>query len=289
MLALLTVGLLTAAPSTSSATTSVTLEMSWPESTPRFTWPEYGATGALVVLNTFNDYIFIGSETSGWDGGILFDDAVIRATDGFDRETVRTLSDIGDVTLFTLTFWPFVVDSLLTATVFRRSLDTGWQTAMISLQSTLLSSLVNLIAKRFIPRSRPGEPICTDALSVSPSGCPSGGAIHSFYSGHATQNFVSASLICVNHEFLDLWGGGWADHAVCATALAAATFSSTMRVINRAHYLSDVLIGVGTGVLIGAALPYLLHYGRDTVTENSAMVVPFIQGDAAGLSLSWRY
>jgi hypothetical protein len=45
--------------------------------------------------------------------------------------------------------------------------------------------------------------------------CGTGNDFRSFYSGHATATATTASLVCVHHQHLPLFGGGFADLVPC--------------------------------------------------------------------------
>lgn len=279
--------------STSSATTSsvaiartssVAVEhgaLVWNEAWPRFRTPEYVATAALVVLNTFGGKIVPIPKKTLWHGGILFDQELRDRAVRLAPETKFRFKVAGDYLFPALTVMPIVFDSLILSLIVHGSFDVAFQTSLISLQSLLSSSILNLLSKRLTARARPNVPDC-EAANTGPGDpmCNSGGAIRSFYSGHAGLAATGAGLICVNHEYLDLFGGGWADHLMCAGALAGASFVGISRVINDAHYATDSIAGILVGLGMGVVMPIALHYG-DHFSEPGAQiyVAPSVGGD----------
>ena len=70
---------------------------------------------------------------------------------------------------------------------------------------------------------------------------PSGGE-HSFPSGHTSTAFVMATVLF--HEFKDT------KPALAYSGFAFATATGVLRVLNNAHWVSDVLVGAGIGIII---------------------------------------
>ena len=70
---------------------------------------------------------------------------------------------------------------------------------------------------------------------------PNGGA-HSFPSGHTSTAFVMATVLF--HEFKDN------KPALAYSGFAFATATGVLRVLNNAHWVSDVLVGAGIGIII---------------------------------------
>lgn len=244
----------------------------WPEENPRFSSLEYGITSALLLLNVFNESLIRDVHPEVWHGGILTDGLIDGLATKLPKDPVHGFTKLGDYTMYGLLLFPYLVDAVITAGIIRKSPDSGWQIAMVTTQSLLASSLLNVIAKRWIPRSRPGVPKCNGQPK-----CPDGGAIHSFYSGHGAQAFAAAGAICAIHVHLKLFGDRVADAATCGAGLGLATAVSISRVLNRSHYASDVAIGSVVGLALGWALPVLLHY-------HTGLVTPSAQGDGVGLS-----
>jgi hypothetical protein len=240
----------------------------WPEENPRFHPAEYGFTAAVLILNLFNEQLIPGVDRELWHGGILFDDQIDRWAVGAKSPANDAFTRAGDFAMYSLVAFPFVIDALLVSLLLNASPDIAWQVTMISAQALLTSSLLNVIAKRYLTRNRPATPRCDGG-----DDCPNGSAIHSFYSGHSAQMFAGAGVICANHVHLRLFGNRAADYGTCAAALTAATVASISRVTNRSHYTSDVVIGAGIGLLIGYAMPWLFHYRNGVITPLAGEVI----------------
>jgi membrane-associated phospholipid phosphatase len=110
----------------------------------------------------------------------------------------------------------------------------------------------------------------------------------SFPSGHTAQAFLAASI--VHNEFRDKsqWYG--------VGAYTIATGVAALRMINNAHWQSDVIAGAGFGIL-SAHLAYLAHRNRwgrkpkDIGFSPSWQSFPGSTGSLSGapvVSLTWR-
>lgn len=144
-------------------------------------------------------------------------------------------------------------------------------------------------------RNRPGQ----DACGIDPANAANcGGSPASFFSGHTALTAAAAGLTCAHHQFLPLYGGGWADRAACAAAIAASASTGLLRVMSDRHYMSDILVGGAFGFLVGYGVPRLLHYrhpatpgGRPPGGERSRgaarilSVVPVSDGDRLGVTV----
>lgn len=259
-------------------------ELVWPDRYTRFRPAQYATNGLLIGANALADVLWVGVDQQVWHGGILFDDAIRRSYKNVPQGPRQTLRDIGDYSLLGLTFFPFVIDSLATALVVRGSPDVAWQTTMISMQSILTSSLLNILAKRYITRNRPGIAKCEKDCQ--------NGSYRSFYSGHTAQTFVGAGIICTHHAFLDLWGGGLADDLVCAGALGLGVVTGISRIVGDAHYTTDVLVGASVGLAAGVLLPAFLHYQTSKPGDEFAtmtQIVPNLTAEGGGLTLVGRF
>ena len=71
---------------------------------------------------------------------------------------------------------------------------------------------------------------------------PDGSGDDSFPSGHTTNSFVMATVLF--HEFKDT------KPILAYSGFAFATATGVLRVLNNAHWVSDVLVGAGIGIII---------------------------------------
>lgn len=79
---------------------------------------------------------------------------------------------------------------------------------------------------------------------------PSGSNDHSFPSGHTSQAFLSATYLhreLSDPRFDGLKGRKW----IIASGYVAAATVGTFRILNNAHWLTDVLAGAAVGMLTG--------------------------------------
>jgi membrane-associated phospholipid phosphatase len=79
---------------------------------------------------------------------------------------------------------------------------------------------------------------------------PDGSDYRSFPSGHATSAFVSATFLHEEYKDVSLW------YSVAGYSIATAT--GVIRMMNNKHWLSDVLVGAGIGILTTKAV-YLVY------------------------------
>ncbi len=110
---------------------------------------------------------------------------------------------------------------------------------------------------------------------------PDTGRPTSFPSGHTAQAFASATFMAKEYGDQSLW--------YSVGAYTVATGVGTMRVLNNRHWISDVLVGAGIGIL-STNLAYLTHqykWGGKHSTV-STMVVPSYDGQTGMISFLHR-
>lgn len=78
---------------------------------------------------------------------------------------------------------------------------------------------------------------------------PDGSNYHSFPSGHTATAFMTATMLSKEY--------GWRSPWISVGAYAVATGTGLMRMANNKHWLSDVMVGAGIGIL-STELGYLL-------------------------------
>jgi membrane-associated phospholipid phosphatase len=115
-----------------------------------------------------------------------------------------------------------------------------------------------------------------------PSDRLAGEASGSFYSGHASAAFLSATYFAYTWS---LRHPGEAENAwIWAGALSAASGVAALRVAAGKHYLSDVVAGGAVGAALGLLFPWL-HLSP----EARAGKVGIGLGPDAVPTLSWRF
>ena len=104
--------------------------------------------------------------------------------------------------------------------------------------------------QRAVGRERPfaqgcgtaGRPACTSPDDRNTS----------FFSGHTSFAFTSATLLCFQHGRLNLYGA--ADGVVCPAALAVASLTGLLRIGADRHWATDVLTGAALGAAAGTVV-----------------------------------
>lgn len=112
-------------------------------------------------------------------------------------------------------------------------------------------------------------------------GRPDSGRRNSFPSGHTAQAFVAASFLAKEYGHKSIW--------ISIGAYTAAATVGTLRLMNNRHWLSDVMVGAGIGIL-STDIVYLTHknrWGRSGKT-HALRIDPFSSFGANGLSLTYR-
>ncbi len=232
----------------------------WREEWPRYQFDELVLTVGLSALVFFAEFIPTRGEPN-WVGGSLLDDEPRRYLHLQEAEARRSAAIASDVLVTTLVAWPFVVDSLLSAGVFQGGWDVAWQMALISLESLVINQTLTVLARLLARRETPTTTACREDESYADDPtCSEPLEAESFWSPHTANAFAAASLICLQHDELDLWGSHGADGAMCATAMAAAGVTGALRLMADRNYLSDVLVGAAIGFLSGYLMPWLLHF-----------------------------
>ncbi len=143
--------------------------------------------------------------------------------------------------------------------------EVGGQMTGINLLAMSVAAFPTVVLELSIGRERPS------------------GRNDSFPSGHTAMAFASATLTCVHHSRMPLYGGGVAEIINCATALAAASTAGVARLVGERHWFTDIATGAAFGVTAGYLIPTLLHYDaaassdvtREGATEESAILSGF--------------
>jgi membrane-associated phospholipid phosphatase len=257
---------------------------------PPLEWPgrplhpvDFLVTG-MFMAGAAVEMMLPSGEDAKRSGGILFDDAVRDAMmlhDPDDRLGADTFSDIG---LVGLSIYPLVVDSALTALVYRRSPEVAGTMAVIDIQALSFTSFVSGGVKRIIDRERPIATACREDPEYDPT-CGSSGRHLSFLSGHTSMSFTAAGLICLHHSQLGLLGFS-GDVLSCVSSMTVATGVGFTRVAADKHYMTDVLAGAGLGLFSGYLMPYLLYYlpGRapPALRVGGGMITPALGSSYLG-------
>jgi membrane-associated phospholipid phosphatase len=228
----------------------------WPAGARRAQPVEYVATGVLT-LSAYLLGLYRPDEyrTSGpW----LFDRAA-RDSLRLRSEQGRIAADVAsDIALWAVVTYP-IADALLAGTILRA--DSRVPTEM-AIQTTLVLSAtaaLTYLTKDLVARERPVRRACRVYAGYAPD-CANDVPALSFFSGHAALSFAAATMACVHHRELDLYGQETADAVACAVPLGLAAGVALLRVIADQHYATDIIVGAAVGALSGLGLGLLLHY-----------------------------
>lgn len=111
---------------------------------------------------------------------------------------------------------------------------------------------------------------------------PDTGQPTSFPSGHTAQAFAAATFMAKEYGHKSIW--------YSIGAYTVATGIGTMRVMNNRHWVSDVLVGAGIGIL-STNLVYLTHqykWGKKK-SSGQTLIVPSYDGQTGIVSVVHRF
>jgi len=114
---------------------------------------------------------------------------------------------------------------------------------------------------------------------------PDGSNLYSFPSGHTATAFTGAHILFKEYKDVTPWIG--------ITGYAIATTTGTMRILNRRHWLSDVVAGAGIGILsaeIGYMLLPVFHkiIGVEQ-TKSTLVIAPVFGNNQYGLGMAYLF
>lgn len=103
------------------------------------------------------------------------------------------------------------------------------------------------------------------------------GADYSFPSGHTSQAFSGATVLF--HEFKET------NSLLAYSGFAFATTTGAFRIINNAHWLSDVMVGAGISILVTNFVYHIepLKNFNPFKKDKSTSLVPFFHQNEFGL------
>lgn len=114
---------------------------------------------------------------------------------------------------------------------------------------------------------------------------PDGSANNSFPSGHTATAFSGAEFLWQEYKDVNIWYG------ISGYVVAAGT--GFFRIYNARHWLSDVSMGAGIGILSTKiaywVYPYLQRHVFNSGKNTQASVVPFYNGKQLGLGMAVQF
>jgi membrane-associated phospholipid phosphatase len=242
-------------PKAARAAEPADLSAGWPAEWHRVGPAEAGSVAGLAVTAVALQLFLQAPDQPRWTQPILFDESArdaLRAGSESGRSRASTISNGA----YLLAAYPILVDAGFVAWLGRGKADAGLQLAVMDAEAIAITGIVTTTLQRAVGRARPFARDCaTNPASSSECGSSSTDRNTSFVSGHAAVSFTAASMLCVQHSRLSIYGAG--DGAVCPVALAGATTFSLLRVVADRHWTSDVIAGAVVGSTVGVAVAAL--------------------------------
>ena len=234
-------------------------EVAWNPEWHRFRTSEAIVTGAMLLPIAGALFLYPEPEDN-LHGGFLFDDAIRDALVGDSRRARERAWSYSNLPYFGLLAYPLLVDVALVTWGIHGAGDVALEMLAMDLEAYAITGAVSLTMQK-LGRVRPTEKGCAADPNYSSKCDNPVGLNQSFLSGHTSIAFTGAGLTCAHHRHLPLYGGGLPDRLICYVSLAAASTTGVLRIVSDDHYASDVLLGVGLGLVSGYVLPEWLHYG----------------------------
>jgi hypothetical protein len=156
--------------------------------------------------------------------------------------------------------------------------------AITDLEAFSVTEALTFASKRAFARQRPDaqEAGCDrgdgTAATASAAPCARADRNASFWSGHTSFAFTSASLMCTEHLHLALYGPPF-DVLACVASLTAASTTGALRIVADRHWASDVVFGAAVGTLSGWLVPTWLRFRSPRAAEaesGSVVVLPVV-------------
>lgn len=234
----------------------------------RFGWGDYLGTGwALGAFYAIESGV-PATQRPHWSQTIPPFDEPMRDWLAAPTREQRELADqVSDYFWYANVAYP-VLAGLVIPPIRGADFDMVWQIQMMNLQAFALISVVVRLPHKLVGRTRPNDLGCAedpeyDAQCVNPSS-----RYVSFPGGHVGVSMTGAGLTCAHHLHADLFGGGFADYAMCAAATMSANVVGIMRIRADKHWFTDHVVGAASGFAIGYGLPTLLYYHPFWKTEE---------------------
>ena len=245
----------------------------WQDDWGRSGLPNYGLIASTALVTLVN-IIRAADEERPNRGRNDFDEGVrdaLRLPIEQQRLIIRDFSD-GLLTLATST--PILFDALILAAWQHESELAAIE--MIFIHAEVIATTLSLqtLANVLVSRERPYGRTCggggPDDFDEDIFFCNSPDRYYSFFSGHTSQAFASAAVLCSFHMNMPLLGDGPENTLLpCITGFTIAAATGVFRILGDMHYASDVLTGAAVGTTVGFLLPWLLHFTRASRTTRT--------------------
>ena len=119
------------------------------------------------------------------------------------------------------------------------------------------------------------EALVEGMKKLIPTRRPSGG-MNSMPSGHTAQAFMSATILDMEYRDTSPW--------ISVAGYVAATTTGMYRMINNMHWISDVLIGAGIGILSTKAVYYTHRYRWGK--KGNKVILPVVYKNGGGVTFA---
>ncbi len=250
----------------------------WRDDWGRSGWPNYVLIGTTALI-ALGNIIRAADEERPNRGRNDFDEQVrsgLRLPVEQQRLIIRDFSD-GLLTLMTST--PILFDALILAAWGRDDEATAIEMVLIHAEVIATTLALQTFANVVISRERPYGRTCggggPDDFDEDNFFCDSPDRYYSFFSGHTSQAFASAAVICSFHMSMPLLGEGPGNDVLpCIAGFALAGATGIFRILGDMHYASDVLTGAAVGTAVGFLVPWLLHFNPRSPGETGISVLP---------------
>lgn len=244
--------------------------VAWQHGWDRFT-PAEGAFTALANIGTLiTDEKLPDYRSPHLDFEVPLLDPAGRALRARTPEHQHTWAQLSDIGFRSSVLIPYIVDAGVVALGIHHNVDVAAQLFLIDFEAFSFAGLAQHFISRVTSRPRPFVQDCkNDGKSTSYTCGIDTRDNRSLYGGHSSAAFTAAGLTCLHHQHLPLWGGGAADTWACVWAMSYASLVSMARVFADEHYMSDTIVGAGTGWFFGYLLPQWLHYGTASSKPKS--------------------
>ncbi len=243
---------------------------------------ETAAIGTIIATDVAMILLLKAPQTPRWQSTLPLDDRIrgaLRASSPAAQSRASTISDFG---FFGLAAFPLLVDAGLVTWAIRRDSDAALQLALVAAEALAINTAATTLLQRTTGRARPPAGGCGTAAA----GCSTSAQDNtSFPSGHTSTAFTAASLLCIQHSRMEIFGK--ADPLVCPLALAAATATGVLRIVGDRHWTSDVVAGAALGTAVGALTGWS-HLGRGSDPKAPLLTV-FASGSSGGLMYGARF
>jgi membrane-associated phospholipid phosphatase len=240
-----------------------------------------GAIGVELIAGDAADH--------GWNGGILFDDAIRQGLTARSRAGRDRAATWSDISWPVVQWYPVVVDSFLVPLITD---DANWdvigQMELVNWQVMATVGFTTRVAQYAVGRSRPALHKCEQDPEYSKVCSPDyHGRTASFLSGHTSLPFAMAATGCSHHLALDLYGSVAAGLTACGLLFGGASTTGLLRIVADQHWATDVAVGALVGTGLGYAIPLGFHYLRSieiTMLPRNTAIAPF--GDRSRLGMA---